>query len=233
MFLDEKKPEDYLPKDNLRDLEDVVHYTPANSDLHTIDISGRVDVKEIEKYDDEVSIVSEIFSYIKILVAAVILALIVNNFIIINATVPTGSMNNTIMEEDRLIGLRLAYSFSEPKRGDIIIFDYPDDPTQKYVKRIIGLPGDIVEIKSDDTSASVYVNSKLLNEPYIKEPMNPTLSSTYVVPVGHYFVLGDNRNDSKDSRYWDNTFVPEDTILAKALVKYYSEFKIFEQPKYE
>lgn len=86
-------------------------------------------------------------SLVKIVVIAVVFALVFTNFIIINAEVPSGSMRDTIWEGDRLFGFRLAYKFSEPKRGDIIIFKFPDDETQNYVKRVIGLPNDIVQIK--------------------------------------------------------------------------------------
>lgn len=76
------------------------------------------------------------------------------NYVIINATVPTGSMEHTIEPGDDLFGLRLAYQFSEPKRGDIVIFRFPDDETQKYVKRVIGLPGEKVTIED----AKIYIN---------------------------------------------------------------------------
>lgn len=179
------------------------------------------------KTKDEHNIFKELLSYLKIMCVAIVLALIINNFIIINATVPTGSMNNTIMENDRLIGFRLSYLFSKPERGDIIIFKYPDNPSEKFVKRIIGVPGDIVEIKKitngSDSYVRVYVNGEELYEPYIKEPMQISHDYLYIVPADSYFVMGDNRNDSKDSRYWINTYVPEDYILAKAIFKYYRE----------
>ncbi len=163
-------------------------------------------------------ILSEIFSYVKIFAVAILIAFITTHFIIVNAQVPTGSMKNTIMEGDRLIGFRLAYTFSEPKRGDIVIFRYPDDETQTYIKRVIGTPGDIVQI----IGGKVYVNSEELEEDYLREPMaiSPK-EETYVVPEGHYFMMGDNRNSSLDSRYWTNTYVAKDKILAKAVFRYY------------
>ncbi len=164
------------------------------------------------------SILSEILSYIKIFAAAIIIAFITTHFIIINAQVPTGSMKNTIMEGDRLIGFRLSYIFSEPERGDIVIFKYPDDETQTYVKRVIGTPGDIIQI----ISGKVYVNGEELEEDYLREPMAiTTKQETYVVPEGHYFMMGDNRNNSLDSRYWTNTYVAKEKILAKVLFRYY------------
>lgn len=163
-------------------------------------------------------IVKEILSYIKILVVAALIALIITRFVIINAQVPTGSMENTINVGDRLIGFRLAYLFSEPQLGDIIIFKYPDNEEENYVKRVIGTPGDVVEI----TGGKVYVNGVELEEDYIKEAMiDDGTSQVYYVPEDCYFVLGDNRNNSWDSRKWTNTFVSKDKILAKVIFKYY------------
>ena len=137
-------------------------------------------------------------------------------------------MRDTIMEQDRLIGFRLSYKFSAPQRGDIIIFKFPDDKTETYVKRIIGLPGDMIEIMPDgDGVVHVYVNGQILDEPYIREPMAAVSDyQRYIVPEGHYFAMGDNRNSSLDSRYWDNKYIARDKILAKAVFKYYKEFKI-------
>ena len=114
----------------------------------------------------------------------------------------------------------MAYKFSEPKRGDIIIFKYPDDESQNFVKRVIGIPGDIVQI----IHGQVYVNGFLLDESYIREPMIDNENELeYVVPEDSYFVMGDNRNDSHDSRYWKTTnFVSRDQLIAKAMVCYYN-----------
>ena len=96
----------------------------------------------------------EVLSWVVTLLAAFALAMVLKNYVIINATVPTGSMEHTIEPGDDLFGLRLAYQFSEPKRGDIVIFRFPDDETQKYVKRVIGLPGEKVTIED----AKIYIN---------------------------------------------------------------------------
>ena len=173
--------------------------------------------KNIKKENSEISPLKELFSYVKLIVIAVIIAFICTQFIIVNAKVPTGSMKNTIMEDDRLIGFRLSYVFSKPERGDVVIFKYPDDETQNYVKRVIGLPGDIITI----SQGVVSVNGDILEEDYIREPMKITEDETYIVPTGHYFMMGDNRNNSLDSRFWTNTFVAKDKILAKAIFKYF------------
>lgn len=166
------------------------------------------------------SVASEVFSWILTMAAAVALALVLKNFVIINAEVPTGSMENTIMPGDDLLGFRLAYLNSKPERGDIIIFKFPDDETQKYVKRVIGLPGDTVTIND----GKVYINNSTepLEEDYLKEDWVKAAGPyVYQVPEDSYFVMGDNRNDSYDSRYWINTFVTKDKIIGKALFIYY------------
>lgn len=159
----------------------------------------------------------EAWEWIKIIVTAALIALALNNFIIANSEVPSASMENTIMTGDRLIGSRLSYLFSDPERGDIIIFRFPDDESIYYVKRIIGLPGDIVDIKD----GCVYVNGVELAEPYIREPMLPEKPLHYEVPEDSYFMLGDNRNYSADSRRWENAYVKRDKIIAKVLFRYF------------
>ena len=159
----------------------------------------------------------ELISWGQVFVIAALIAFVLNRFIIANSRVPSASMENTIMTHDRVIGSRLAYNSSDPKRGDIVIFYFPDDVTEKtyYVKRIIGLPGDIIDIKH----GHVYLNNSdtPLEEPYIKEPMETPEDLHYEVPEGCYFMLGDNRNSSADSRYWHNTFVKKEKIVAKVL----------------
>ncbi|MGN0372279.1 MAG: signal peptidase I [Enterocloster sp.] len=170
--------------------------------------------------EEEFSWKKEIISWIQIIVAAVVIALVLNNFIIANSRVPTGSMENTIMSHSRVIGSRLAYLNSDPKRGDVVIFHFPDDITGKtyYVKRVIGLPGETVTI----IDGKVYINDSAepLDEPYLKEPMEGSYGP-YTVPEGCYFMLGDNRNNSLDARFWDNQFVEKDKIIAKVLFSYY------------
>ncbi len=165
----------------------------------------------------------EIVSWIKTIVLALILAVIVDTVLIVNATVPTGSMENTIMTGDRILALRTSYWFDTPQRGDVVIFEYPDDPTGNtlYVKRIIGRGGDTVEVRNGE----VLVNGEALEEPYIKEVTQGNYGP-YTVPEGCYFMMGDNRNRSLDSRFCENTFVQEDEILGKVVLRYYKGFKI-------
>jgi len=165
----------------------------------------------------------EIWSWVKTIALALALAFFINSFIIVNATVPTGSMENTIMPNDRIIALRLSYLFGEPDRGDIAVFKYPDDESVLYVKRVIGLPGDTVNI----IDGKVYINDSTepLEDIYIKETAYGTYGP-YNVPEGHYFMMGDNRNESLDSRYWINTYVEEDKMLGKVYFRYWPGIKL-------
>lgn len=186
---------------------------------------------------------------LNVLIPAFVIALILNNVIIANAVVPTSSMENTIMAGDYVIGSRLSYSvFGEPERGDITIFKFgricgtcgahvegidtdtclncgaslQHAKTLHYVKRLIGMPGDHIEITGDPMNGGkVFVNSEELNEPYLKEKMNYTGDFTYDIPDGEYFFLGDNRNNSGDSRYWENPYIERKNIEAKAVIRYF------------
>ena len=120
-------------------------------------------LEEDEEQEEKIDIKKEIISWILTLVVTFVLIFVLKNYVIINAMVPTGSMENTIMPEDQMFGNRLAYVFAEPERGDIIFFYYPDDEKQKFVKRIIGLPGETVTIEN----AKVYINGVELEEPYL------------------------------------------------------------------
>lgn len=164
----------------------------------------------------------EIISWIQIIVAAVLIALFLNNVIIANSRVPTGSMEDTIMAKSRVIGSRLAYLGSDPKRGDVVIFKFPDDRKIYYVKRVIGLPGETVNI----VDGKVYINDSKtpLDEPYLPEPMEGSYGP-YTVPEGRYFMMGDNRNNSQDARFWNNKFVPKKDMMAKVLFCYFPKIK--------
>lgn len=173
--------------------------------------------------DREPSEKSELFQWILTFAIAVIIALCVNRFVLVNAEIPSGSMENTIMTGDRVFGNRLAYTFSEPKRFDIIIFRYPDDENQLFIKRIIGLPGETVEIH--DGQIFIDGSDTPLKDVATKEFMQGSFGP-YTVPDNCYFVMGDNRNNSKDSRYWEHTFVTDDEIVGKAFLRYWPLNKI-------
>jgi signal peptidase I len=122
------------------------------------------------------------------------------------------SMNPTLLNGEYLIISNFAYQLDEPERGDIIVFRHPRSELN-LIKRVIGVPGDTIEVQN----GVVRVNGATLDEPYIQAP--PTYNSSWVVPDGQFFVLGDNRNNSSDSHAWG--FLPEDNILGKALLVYW------------
>ena len=162
----------------------------------------------------------EVIEWIVTIGAAVLVALFINNFIIVNATVPTSSMEKTIMTDDRVIGLRLAYKNNDPERGDIIIFKNPDNEDILYIKRVIGMPGETVEIHD----GGVYIDGTLLDEPYLATVTEGEFGP-YEVPEDHYFMMGDNRNNSADSRYWKNTYLAREKIVGKAVMRYWPSIK--------
>lgn len=161
---------------------------------------------------------NEVWEYVKMIIFVVVFVFIINNFLIINANIPSESMENTIMTGSQILGNRLSYLKENPHRYDIVIFKYPDNEAKLFIKRIIGLPGETVEIRD----GKVYINGQEepLDDSYIPEPMEGSFGP-YEVPENCYFMLGDNRNGSKDSRFWDNTYVKKDQILGKAVFRYY------------
>lgn len=176
--------------------------------------------EEAEKEEETTSSRRELISWILTFAAAIAAALFIKNYLIINADVPTGSMENTIMAGDRFIGNRLSYIFSKPERGDIIVFKYPDNEEETYVKRVIGLPGETVVI--EDGKIYIDGSKEPLKEDYLKEEWTAATGPyTFEVPEDSYFVMGDNRNDSWDARYWTNTYVGEEKILGKAIFIYW------------
>lgn len=173
--------------------------------------------------EDEIDWKQELKSWIFTLGITLVLIFLLKTYVIVNATVPTGSMENTIMPGDNLFGYRLAYINEEPRRGDVIFFYFPDDETQQFVKRIIGLPGETVRI----TEGKVYITGTdgvevELEEPYLKEEWTRgTGPFEFHVPEDCYFTMGDNRNNSQDSRFWSNPYVAKDKIIGKAIWTYY------------
>jgi signal peptidase I len=123
------------------------------------------------------------------------------------------SMVPTLQNGELVIVNRISYKFSKPKIGDVIVFRFPKNPQQEYIKRIIGLPGDLVEVHS----GRVMVNGKVIDEPYISEP--PAYSTKTSVPQNSLYVLGDNRNNSSDSHAWGP--VPFEYVIGKAVFVYW------------
>lgn len=120
------------------------------------------------------------------------------------------------MTGDKVFTLRLSYLFKDPKHGDIVVFPYPDDEEVDYIKRIIAVGGDKIEIKD----GVLYINDEEVIEDYLLEPMRNEDFGPLVVPEDHYFMMGDNRNTSRDSRAWKKQFVEKSKIKGKAIFKY-------------
>ena len=179
------------------------------------------------------------------LIVIVIIVLFIRAFVAQAYNIPSGSMKPTLLVGDFILVNKLVYRFSEPQRGDIVVFKYPIDPNIDFIKRIIALPGEEVEVRNNQ----VFINGKPLplievgrgeenglrkviyeevlpegkkhkvqfyeDFPFSKRDFGPV-----VVPPNHYFVMGDNRDNSEDSRYWG--FVPRENIVGKAFVIYFS-----------
>lgn len=153
------------------------------------------------------------------IILAVILYLVINA-VSARVRVDGTSMVPTLQNGEYILINKLAYELGQPERGDIIVFSYPDDNGQDLIKRVIGLPGDTVKIEN----GVVTINGQILEEPYIAQP--PIYTGEWTVPDGSLFVLGDNRNDSRDSHQWG--LLPQENIIGKSVLIYWppAEWKI-------
>lgn len=182
--------------------------------------------------------------YLESVVVAIILALFIRTFVVQAFKIPTGSMETNLLIGDHLLVNKLVYSPSMATlersvlakrpvaRGHVVVFKFPEDPARDFIKRVIGLPGETLEIRGK----TVYVNGEPLSEPYVHflEPPLARSDPEYGlraeglrdnwgpqrVPAGHVFVLGDNRDNSRDSRFWG--FLPLDQVKGRALMVYWS-----------
>lgn len=172
--------------------------------------------------------------YTEALLVALALALVIRTFIVQAFKIPSESMLNTLLVGDHLLASKFAYGVkipftnkyiyegADPERGDIIIFQYPNDPSVDYIKRVVGVPGDVIEVRDKQ----LYRNGLPVKEEYIRhtDPYGmESLRDNYApvtVPEGKYFVMGDNRDNSLDSRFWG--FVDRSAIRAKAWRIYWS-----------
>lgn len=172
---------------------------------------------------EDVNIVKELLSLIIYIGIVVLICYFILNFVGCRSKVDGSSMNPTLENGDNLWIDKLSYTFGDPKRFDVIIFKYDDEST--FVKRIIGLPGETVRI---DENGNIFVNGKLLKENYGKETMlnNGRAGSEVYLGSDEYFVLGDNRNNSRDSRWADVGNVSREDIIGKAVLRIYP-FKSF------
>src|SRR5215470_1822856 len=202
-----------------------------------------------------VSFGSDLISSLQSLMGTVVIAIFVITFIVQAFQIPSESMENTLLVGDYLLVNKLCYGgagfgdhvmpYQKIKRGDIIVFHYPVDPRQHFVKRVIGLPGDRLKM----LNKKVFINGKPIDESYVRfiEPPNNLFRDDFprvdipaygldgkwwlqmrklvedgelIVPQGYYFVMGDNRDDSQDSRYWG--FVPQENVIGRPLIIYWS-----------
>ena len=199
---------------------------------------------------------SDLISSIESLLGTVVIAVFVITFIVQAFQIPSQSMEDTLLVGDYLLVNKLCYGggggigdylvpYQKIRRGDIVVFLYPVDPSQHFVKRVIGVPGDRLRL----LNKRVFINGKPLDEPYVRylEPPNNMFRDNFprtdipalgmegkwwlqmrklvddgelIVPQGDYFVMGDNRDDSQDSRYWG--FVPRENVVGKPLIIYWS-----------
>ncbi|NLJ80621.1 MAG: signal peptidase I [Firmicutes bacterium] len=164
---------------------------------------------------------TQIREYVESLAIAIVLALFIITFIAQSFLVEGSSMEPSLHHGQRLLVEKVSYRFGEPQRGEIIVFKYPGDRRRKFIKRVIGVPGDEVLIKN----GFLYINGVRLEEDFINGPTYGSYSAPshgpLSVPLDHYFVLGDNRRNSDDSRYPDVGFIPKKEIVGRALFVYW------------
>jgi signal peptidase I len=181
--------------------------------------------------------------YFESIVIAVILAQFIRTFVVQAFKIPTGSMEENLLIGDHLLVNKFVFGPTATSlerrllpigtitRGEVIVFKYPEEPDRDFIKRVIGLPGETVEVREK----KVYINGQPLDEPYVHFLQPPSTNSEFhettsfdvrerygpvTVPPNQYFVMGDNRDNSQDSRYWG--FLPRENIKGKALVIYWS-----------
>ncbi len=163
---------------------------------------------------------------VETIVIAFILAFVIRTFVVQAFYIPSGSMEPNLQIGDRILAYKLLYGLKNVERGDIIVFKFPLNPRKDFIKRVIGLPGDVIKIED----RKIYVNDKALSEPYIihrderntgfpRDEYPPT-----PVPTGSLFMLGDNRDSSDDSRYWG--FVSAEDIVGEAFLVYWPLWRI-------
>ena len=160
------------------------------------------------------SLGEEAKDWIVSIATAIVLALIIRTFIVELYLVDGPSMRPTLQSAERLVVNKFIYRFREPQRGEILVFQYPRDPRRDFIKRVIAVPGDTIEIKD----GQVYVNSQLMNEPYILSKTRGDYPLAEV-PAGHIFVMGDNRPVSIDSRSTSVGCIAEENIIGKVFLR--------------
>jgi len=185
----------------------------------------------------EAPVKSKTREYVESILWAIVLALIIRTCVVQSFKIPSGSMEDTLVIGDCLLvnkfiyGIRVPFTdlrlpgFRDPKRGDVIVFKYPEDRSKDFIKRLIGVPGDEIQVRDK----RVYVNGNLYANPHEVHKDPQTLPrelnkrdnlGPVRVPANSFFVMGDNRDNSYDSRFWG--FVPQADVVGRAFIKYWS-----------
>lgn len=197
-----------------------VGYSPDDdNDIRVIE-----DLASLRGDDEDGGLWSELRSLFRDIVFAGLIAILIVVFVVQPVRVEGQSMMPRLHDQDRIFVNKFIYPLrewmgdKEPiKRGDIVVLLYPLDPSKSYIKRVVGLPGEEINIED----GKLYINGQLVEEPYLDPGYtdNNSLATPKRIPDHHYFVMGDHRRNSSDSRYWD--FVPEKYIYGKAIFRYY------------
>lgn len=185
-------------------------------------LSGKGNRSAAEKTEEHPEEPWMLKEYIKAGVVAILLALFIRTYIAQAFKIPSESMVHTLLVGDHLLVNKLVYLFSEPERGDIIVFQYPQDRSRDFVKRVIGLPGETLELKNK----TIYINGKPIDEPYAIYyeshfiPAGDESFGPVLIPKGRLFMMGDNRNNSQDSRVWGTLDI--NLVHGKAFIVHWS-----------
>lgn len=168
-----------------------------------------------------VALLKEIRSWTRDIFFAALTAILIVVFIVQPVKVEGTSMQPRLLDQERIFVNKFIYHFSNIGRGDIVVFWYPKDPTKSFIKRVVGLPGENVEVRS----GVVFINGKPLPEQYVTaEYFDYASYPPQTVPPGSYYVLGDHRNSSNDSRHWGT--VPSENVFGKAVFRYWPVSKL-------
>lgn len=160
------------------------------------------------------ALICDLWDIMKTIVEVTAVVIVLTQVFIVSSFVPTSSMSPTVSKGSLMLCLRTDYWFNTPQRGDIVVFRRDDGDYTLYAKRVVGIPGDIVEIIHGVT----YINGEKYDEPWLAETPIDEVLEPFEVPAGEYFCMGDNRNHSYDCRYWEETYIPEENILARGRI---------------
>lgn len=179
--------------------------------------------KSMQKQESENKVTvkkGSVRDFLDSLIVAFVIAMIIRTFLISAYKIPSESMLDTLLVGDHILASKISYIIGKPKFGDLAVFEYPLEPDKDFIKRVIGTPGDTIKI----VGHGIYRNGVLIDEPYavIAKRGGVLMETTeFTVPEGMYFMMGDNRDNSYDSRFWG--FVPEKNFKGKAQIIYFSK----------